>query len=227
MKKIILVISIFMNVISLAGEMEVNVDDFTKITAVGNFKVSLVKSTETKVQVINNDDKVTDEDIVIEVKATELILKIKNDTYKQRSIEFIVYYNEVFEIHAKRGVIVKADSEFKSDKIDLSVNTGGHIVVKVDCNTVDVTIKNGGTIRVAGTSENANYFISKGGNIAGFNLRVDNVKSEVLFGGEILLNVTKSLYAVVKSGGTIKYKGKPEKVDESVKIGGKIVKLDK
>lgn len=212
---------------AFSGEKTVKVNDFTSITATGNYKVTLIKSAESKVEIINNDEKVTDEQILAEVEGAELVLKIKNDTYKQRDIEFIVYYIEVFELHAKRGAMMTTSDVFEHKKIDLSVNSGGRIVINVKANTVGVTIKNGGTIRLSGTTENANYFISKGGNVAAFNLIATKVKAEVLFGGEILLNVTKSLFAVVKSGGTIKYKGKPTEVDESIKLGGKIVKLDK
>jgi len=226
-KTILSIFTLIMGLNTFAGEKTVKVNDFTSVTATGNYKVTLIKSSESKVEIINNDEKVTDEQILAEVEGAELVLKIKNDTYKQRDIEFRVYYKEVFELDAKRGAMITTTDVFEHEKIDLSVNSGGRIVINIKATTVDVTIKNGGTIRVSGTTENANYFISKGGNVAAFNLIASKVKSEVLFGGEILLNVTKSLFAVVKSGGTIKYKGKPSEVDESIKLGGKIVKLDK
>ena len=227
MKKLIALFTLLMSITAIAGEKIVTVSDFTSITAVGNYKVTLIKGTETKVEVINKDEKVTDDNIIVEVEGSELNLKIKNDTYKQRDIEFKVYYKEVFELNVKRGAMISSSALFDHKKIDLSVNSGGRIVVKVKANTVGVTIKNGGTIRVSGTTENANYYISKGGNIAAFDLIAATVKSEVLFGGETLLSVTKSLFAVVKSGGTIKYKGNPKDVSESIKLGGIIVKLDK
>jgi len=58
-------------------------------------------------------------------------------------------------------------------------------------------------------------------------LITQSANAEVLFGGEINSNVTKSIVAVVKSGGVIKYKGQPVSVSDEIISGGEIVKLDK
>lgn len=227
MKKLITILLLVLSVSSYAGEKEFKIADFTKITATGNFKVTLIKGTENKVKAINSDQNIDDDQLFAEVQGTELILKLIKDTYKVRKVEYIVYYKEVFELHAKRGAWFKSEELFTNKSLDLNVESGGGIKIKVDCNTVDVVIKNGGTVNISGKSENANFSINKGGNIAAYNLVTTNSNSKVMFGGEILVNVTKSLFAVVKSGGTIKYKGNPTEVSEEIKLGGKIVKLDK
>lgn len=227
MKNIITLLLLTFSISSYAGEKEFKVSDFTKITATGNFKVTLVKSTETKVKAINSDEKIEDDQLFAEVQGTELVLKLLKDTYKVRQVEYVVYYKEVFDLHAKRGAWFKSDEVFTNKNIGLIVESGGGVKMKVDCNTVNATIKNGGTINLSGTSENANFSINKGGNIAAYNLVTENSNSKVMFGGEILVKVTKKLFAVVKSGGTIKYKGGATDVTEEVKLGGKIIKLDK
>ena len=227
MKKYITILLLMFSVFSYAGEKEFEISDFTKITATGNFKITLVKGTETKVTAINRDENIEDDQLFAEVQGTELVLKLMKDTYKVRKVEYIVYYKEVFELHAKRGAWFKSDDVFTNKSIDLNVDSGGGINIKIACNTVDVVLKNGGTVNLSGTSENANFSINKGGNIAAYNLVSENSNSKVVFGGEILVKVTKKLFAVVKSGGTIKYKGGATDVTEEIKLAGNIIKLDK
>jgi len=227
MRTIILVFITLASFTGLATGKVVELDEFFNINAVGNYKVTLIKGDSHKVKIINNDEDVLDKNIVVENNGGELILKLKKDTYRERNIEFIVFYKELFSLKAKRGAYMVVKDELTSEAINVEVNSGAHIMIGVNSKSCDFSIRNGGTIDVKGSAESAKFYVSKGGNILGFNLISQSVNAEVLFGGEILLHVTKSLVAVVKSGGVIKYKGKPVNVSDEIKIGGQIIKLEK
>ena len=227
MKAIILVLITLMSFGSFATERVVELEKFFSVNAVGNYKVTLIKSDSYKVKIINNDENVLDKNIIIENSGGVLNLKLKKDTYVERKIEFIVYYKELFNLKAIRGAYIVVKEEVSSESIKIEVNSGAHIVIGVNSKSCDFSIRNGGTIDVKGITESAKCYVSKGGNILAFNLVTKSANAEVLFGGEILLHVTKSVVAVVKSGGVIKYKGKPDNVSDQIKIGGQIIKLEK
>jgi hypothetical protein len=226
MKLITLIVITLISFVGLSTEKIIELDKFFNVNVIGNFKVTLIKGESYKVKVINNDKDVLDENIVVESDGGELIIRLKKDTYIERSLEFIVYYNELFNIKAKRGGYVTGQDVLTSESINVEVASGGHVQLNINSKSANFSIKNGGTIDVKGHVEGTKCYISKGGNIIAPNLLAQSASAEVLFGGEIILNVTNSLVAVVKSGGVIKYKGKPDKVSEEIKIGGRIVKLD-
>jgi len=227
MKTISLVLITLISFTGLTMEKIIKLDNFFSVSAVGNYKVKLIKGDSHKVKIINNDEGVLDENIVVENNGGELILKLKKDTYRERNIEFIVFYKELFSLKAKRGAYIVVKDEVTSEAINVEVNSGAHIVIGVNAKSCDFSIRNGGTIEVKGSAESVKFYVSKGGSILGFNLVSQLVNAEVLFGGEILLHVTKSIVAVVKSGGVIKYKGNPVNVSDEIKIGGQIIKLEK
>jgi len=227
MKTISLILITLTSFTGLSMEKVIELDNFFSISAVGNYKVTLIKGDSHKVKIINNDEDVLDKNIVVENNGGELILKLKKDTYRERNIEFIVFYKEVFSLKAKRGAYIVVKDELTSESINVEVNSGAHIMLGINSKSSNLSIRNGGTIDVKGSTESAKFYVSKGGNILGFNLVSQSANAEVLFGGEILLHVTKSLVAVVKSGGIIKYKGKPVNVSDEIKIGGQIIKLEK
>jgi hypothetical protein len=224
MKTIFIFLLLSVSVIGFSGEKSFEIDNFTSLVAQGNFKVILIKSTENKVVAVNDDANVTDDKISVEVEGTELVLKINNDSYKSREIVFTVYYTDLFNINAKRGAWVKSNDIFTHSNIQIEVDTGSRITLKTDCNTINAKISNGGTIELSGKAINSNLTVSKGGNLKAFDLLSENSKAKVTFGGEIIVNATNTLFAVVKSGGTIKYKGEPKELTEEIKLGGKIIK---
>ena len=227
MKIILLIVIALISFAGLSTEKVIELDEFFNLNVVGNFKVTLIKGNSHKVKVINNDESVLDENIVVENNGSELIIKLKKDIYKEREIVFIVYYKELFSIKAKRGAYVGAEEKLPSESITVEVASGGHVQLSVDSKSANFSIRNGGTIDVKGNVESTKFYVSKGGNIAASKLVAQSANAEILFGGEIVLNVTISIVAVVKSGGAIKYKGKPKNVSEEIKLGGRIVKLDK
>ena len=225
MKTLLTLILLVSTTLLFAGNKTIKVSDFNSIVAIGNYKVTLIKSDKNSVEFINKDDKVTDEKINVIVEGAQLTLKIKNDTYVQRDIEFKVYYKEIIEITSKKGALINGKDVFTGTKVELLVNMGGRIDIMLDCQNIEATVKNGGTVKISGKTNNAEYFISKGGSIVAFDLYASVVRSEVLFGGEITLYAKKTLDALVKSGGTIKFKGNPSEVSQDVKLGGNIINL--
>jgi len=226
MKILITIFLLSISFFSVSQNTKRKLDNFTKIVAIGNFRVFIEQAEKPSVMILNKENNLKDSDIITEVQGTELVIRLKNDTYSTRNIDITVYTSEVFEITAKRGVTVDVKYEMTASKIDFNVNTGSSIYGTVNCKVLGLSIKNGGTIRLSGKANDATYYISKGGSIVAFNLVVEQLKTEVLFGGDANINVTNSLYAVVKGGGTIKYKGNPKKIKQNIKLGGKIKKID-
>ncbi len=211
---------------SIAGEKEFKVEDFSKIDITGNFQVILIKSDENKVTAVNNDTSVDDEQLDVSVKAGVLKIGLKKDTFKERNITYTVYFKSIVDISAKKGCLVKSEDTIEADHLYLSCGNGGKIHLSIKTTTVDGSIRSGGSIKLSGTTENANFSIATGGNIAASNLTAKNVNATVTMGGEIITTVTDKLFATVKSGGDIKYKGTPKEVVDEVKLGGTIKKID-
>lgn len=200
-------------------------DTYNKTTVTGNYKVTFIESTENKVVINNTDSDLEDEKIIVEVKGGELFIYIKNDLYSKKSLEMTVYYSQkLIEVNAKRGAYLQFESQINNDII-LNVDTGGDIYVKLNADNVTATIKNGGTINVSGKAKVSDFTVSKGGDLVARDLESEVCQANVSLGGYIYVFVTKSLSAVVKGGGNIKYRGNPEKVTEQVKLGGNIDKV--
>ena len=107
----------------------------------------------------------------------------------------------------------------------LFVNAGGKIDAKINTNNLSAKVSSGGSIHVDGKVEHLVADVNAGGIIGASFLLVETCDATVQMGGEIILNIKQGLNATVKAGGVISYKGNPEELSKSIKLGGTIEKL--
>ncbi|MBI3136800.1 MAG: DUF2807 domain-containing protein [Bacteroidetes bacterium] len=208
-----------------AGEIEKTVDPFTTVVVTGNYRISMVESTEEKVTVSNDDVNITDDKILITVEGGTLDIKIKGDTYKERDMDVTIYYKKVSHIEAKRGARVTLANTLKGDVIVFNCSMGGQVKGNIEAGTAKLKIANDGLINVTGTATLAEMEVSTGGTLAAGQLITESASAKVTAGGSITVNATKKLVATVTTGGTISYKGNPAEFEQSIKLGGEIIKL--
>ena len=208
-----------------AGDFEVKLDDFTKVDARGNFKVTLKQGDHCAAHVINNDEKVEDEKIVLEVKGGVLEIKIKGDTFFERDLEIVITYKKLYGIHSTNGTWLIAEDVLEGQEISLSCNKGGKIKADVKAENLECKISGGGSIKVSGTAELANYEISGGGALAASFLEAKSLGVTVKAGGEVICYATEKLDIQITSGGSVSYKGDPKEFTQNTTLGGKIEKI--
>lgn len=226
MKKNLLFIYLFVAFVPslIAGEIEKVVDPFTTVSVTGNYKVTMIESTEEKVQISNNDENITDDKILITVEGGTLDIKIKGDTYKERMMDVTIYYKKVLQIDARRGARVTVNNLLKGDVIIFNCSTGGQVKAQIEAGTAKLKISNDGLINVTGTATVAEMEVSTGGTLVATQLTTETSSAKVTAGGSIKVFATIKVTLSVTSGGTITYYGNPTTVEESIKLGGTIEK---
>ncbi len=226
MKKNLLLTTLFAAFVSLvnAGEINKAVDPFTTVVVTGNYKVTMIESTEEKVVVVNTDENITDDKILITVEGGTLDIKIKGDTYKERLMDVTIYYKKVNQIDARRGARVTVSNLMKGDVITFNCSTGGQVKAQIEAGTAKLKIANDGLINVTGTATIAEMEVSTGGTLVATQLITESASAKVSAGGSIKVYASKKVTVTVFSGGSITYYGNPATVEESIKVGGTIEK---
>lgn len=227
MKKNLLLTALFAAFVSLANAGEINkaVDPFTTVVVTGNYKVTMIESTEEKVVIVNTDENVTDDKILITVEGGTLDIRIKGDTYvKERMMDVTIYYKKVNQIDASRGARVTVNNLMKGDVITFDCASGGQVKAQIEAGTAKFKISKDGLINVTGSATVAEMEVSAGGTIVATQMTTESASAKVTTGGSIKVYASKKVTLTVFSGGTITYYGNPATVEESVKVGGTIEK---
>lgn len=218
---------VLLSTASFAGEFEKDLEHFTSITVAGNFEVYLKKGDKPHAKVVNNEKELLDEKIEFVQKGTDLKVTVKGNNLKKMDLKIYITYTKLFELVARSGGWIQADSPLDGDQIELSCGTDGVIKAILACDNVKASISVGGTIRLSGTASYADYKVSTGGFISAVDVVAKSVIGKVSTGGDISCHGVEKMDLKVNTGGTIKYKydGEDSNYTEKIVISGTIKKF--
>ncbi len=202
-----------------------NLPEFTSISTGGSVQVELVKGSSPKAEyTIIKGNK---EDLFIEVKNDELVVKIKSKNSmwnrSETKAKVTVYYNGTLKaIDCAAGSSLNADNEISTASMDIEVSSGANCNVKLKAEDVNVSASSGAKVSINGTGNTAVYDASSGSKIEAGNFISSIADADVSSGASISLHATKKLKADASSGGSIKYKGNPESTNIDSGMSGSI-----
>ena len=195
-----------------------NVGEFSSLKVYNKINVTLIPSTESRVETESNNP-----DIETINKNGEL--KIKMSPAKillgdQVSVK--VYYERLNDIQASQGSSISSGDDVETGMLSLTSNEGSKIDLNIDTSKLNIKTNSGGEIKLSGTADNLDVVANSGGRYFGKNVESQNVTVTANAGGIAEVNVSESVNATTRAGGIIDIYGDP--ADRKVKnvIGGKI-----
>lgn len=207
----------------LMGQTKV-LENFNSISCSGNVQVELVRGNTPKAdyKILKGNE----EDLVLQVKNSELIVKTKsNVSFWNRSnakAKVTVYYQNLVSIDCSSGATLEAKNEILTSTMDIETSSGSSCSVKLNTNHLEVSASSGSSLTMFGSCTTIDVDGSSGASIDASNLKAAYGEADASSGASISVNVFKKLTADAGSGGSIKYKGKPENVNFDSGVSGSI-----
>ncbi len=214
----------FLCVYTFVTAQSKNLSEFTSISTSGSVQVELVKGNSPKAEyTIIKGNK---EDLFIDVKNDELIVKIKSKNSmwnrSETKAKVTVYYTTLNGIDCAAGSSLSTDNEISTSGMDIEVSSGANCNIILKAEVVNVSASSGAKVSINGTGNTAIYDASSGSKIDAGNFISSSADADVSSGASISLHATKKLTADASSGGSIKYKGKPESTNIDSGMSGSI-----
>ena len=195
------------------------VGSFDKVKATKGINVTLIEGTKEKVQVdiVNGSPN----DVVTQLKNKGLTVKMKTKIYKDVAVQVYVTYVDLREVDAGSGATVDAENTIVTDKLHLDAGTDANIKLEIDVNALEADVS-AGKIELSGKVKSQLVKANTGGKYLAYDLESEETIAKANTAGKVEVTVTKSLQGTASNGGTISYKGNPEKVIKKVSMGGKV-----
>lgn len=220
MKHLVTSLVFLMSIITLAqNTIEKTVGEFNELKVYDLIEVELIKSSENKV-IITGQNK---EDVLVNNKNG--ILKIKmnlEEIFDGKQTKVTLYYMNIDIIDANEGVNIHSKDAIKQFEIDLKAQEGAKIDVNIDVNYANIKSVTGGYIKTIGHVKNQNVVLLTGGVYKGELLNAENTEVDIKAAGEAHINTSKQVDIKIKAGGDVFIYGKPESVNESRVLGGRV-----
>ena len=209
---------------SLAAQESRDLSPFDVVKVATGVKVTLVQGSnpQARVEVENCGS----DEVITEVRGDKLIVKFTDqkgwNKHKNRKAHVTVTYQNLSGIGVSSGGMIKSENSIKSDDLTLDGSSGGQIDVAVSSSSANVDISSGSVIKLTGESKRLNVDVSSGGVFNGYEFKTSTAIADASSGGVAKIMVMDDLRADASSGGSVNYKGNPEKVDLDKSISGSI-----
>ena len=210
---------------SVFAEETRNLPDFDEVSAATGVKVILVKSSQTKAKIeVENCDP---EDVITEVRGSKLVVKFDDKiswtrSNRNRKATVTVYYKAVNAVGVSSGAMIHSDEVIETGNLELDGSSGGIMEFEVNSAALNVDISSGGIIKINGKTESLDIDVSSGGVFKAYDLRSESATADASSGGVASFSVSKTLNADASSGGSIRYRGNPDKVRSNSSSSGSI-----
>jgi len=192
-----------------------NFGDFSSVKAYDRINVTLVKSSENKVEIKGDDVEIVN-------KNGELKIRMIPTKIMQGDKVFVtVYYEEIDEIQASQGSKISSE-DLQSKKLSITCNEGSVLNLYVETHLLNVKANSGGVINISGTAETQDILVNSGASFNGEDLKSENTSVTANAGGNAEVYASKTINATTRAGGNIEVYGAPKNRNTKNVIGGRI-----
>ncbi|AYN69099.1 DUF2807 domain-containing protein [Euzebyella marina] len=200
-------------------------EKFTQLKAYDRIVVTLVKGSENKL-VITGDDK---DEVEISNKNGLLKIKMEFDNFMDGDeAKATLYHTEDLTlIDANENAKINSeDVVTASERVEIKVQEGGKIDLKIELQDLYTKSISGGEITLTGSSKLQEVMVNTGGKIYNKQLNTQQTTVVVNAGGRADVNASEKVDAKVRAGGSIYIYGNPKEIDKDKVFGGKIEVVD-
>lgn len=226
MKNIFLVLVLSMLIIPGFAQQRESRDlrSFHEISVGEAIHVNLIHGSSEKAEIIANG--IDLEDVITDVSGDRLRIHLEGNHYRNIDVQINLTYRELEEIGISSAARVVAEDPVTTESLEIDVSSAGGGIMKLDAGNVEIDISSAGNLELSGKADRIEVEISSAGDLDAYDMECGEADVSVSSGGSAHVNIINRIEAKASSGGTIRYKGNPEKVYVNSNSGGSIKKRD-
>lgn len=162
--------------------------------------------------------------VITEISGSYLRVHMKDGRYRTVDAKVYVTYVKLDKLSASSAGSIYSDGTIKSNDMEISASSAGSVEVILEVSSADISASSAGDVELKGKAGKISLNSSSAGEIDAYDLEAEQVEAEASTAGEVKVNVTQNLIAHASSGGSIRYRGNPDKSITNSSSGGSVRK---
>jgi hypothetical protein len=222
MKKIILTLSGLLLILTVSAQSRDTRDlrSFSEVSISEAIKVELVKGSSEKAEIeVSGTDA---ENVLTEVSGDRLKIHMASGNWKNVNAFVKLTYRNLEEIDVSSAASVSTESTISSERMEMGVSSAGKADLIFKVGQMEVDVSSAGNFKAEGDVDEIEVDVSSAGSMSAYDLECKSADLSASSAGSIKITVTDQINARASSGGSIRYKGKPEKERVSNSSGGSV-----
>ncbi|MCW5910667.1 MAG: DUF2807 domain-containing protein [Cyclobacteriaceae bacterium] len=162
--------------------------------------------------------------VLTEVSGSYLRIHMRDGRYKNRNVKVYVTYVTLSKIHASSAANIFSEGTIKAGSLDISTSSAASVEISIDAGSVTAEASSAGDVMLEGKAKSLDVDVSTAGEVDAYALESETVRASASSAGSAKISVSKELVARASSGGSIRYRGSPEKTNTNSSSGGSVKK---
>lgn len=195
-------------------------EKFTTISVSEAIDVNLIKgsSYSAKITARNIDLK----DILTDVSEGNLKVHLAGNNHNNVNVSIDVTFISLEGIYANSAAEVKSSSVIEASSLRIKASSAADIDLEVKVGALKVSASSAADVILSGTADSQEVDISSASDYKAFDLKSKTADVSASSAADARVYASESLDASASSGGSVKYKGNPDKLREHSSSGGDV-----
>ena len=208
---------------SLAQETQTrSVSSFTGVKVAEGIDVYLKKGDKESVRVEVYGTKV--DNVITEVSGSYLKIHMREDNRGNVNVKVYVTYVKIDKLSASSAGSIYSEGTIDANSMEISSSSAANVEIAINAGEVEISSSSAGEVEVKGKAKSLRVDASSAGEIDAYDLESQKVNAQASSAGSIKINATVELDAHASSGGSIRYRGNPDKSNTNSSSGGSVKK---
>jgi hypothetical protein len=162
------------------------------------------------------------EDVLTNVSGGRLKVELKGSHHGNIDVEIRLTYVTIDAISVSSAADVATEGPIKAASLDISVSSAGDADLDIIAEEIEVEVSSAGDLTLTGVIGSQRSSVSSAGDFDAYDLKCDDAYVRASSAGSARVSANKKIDAKASSGGSIRYKGNPDKVYVSSSSGGDV-----
>jgi hypothetical protein len=161
-----------------------------------------------------------------EVQGTTLVVETKKPVNHITVMKVYITVKDLKRIDVSGAVDIVTDGRITVP--ELSIDASGASDSKLEIGVQKLVLGSSGAskMKFSGFATRVNMDLSGASDIFGYDLLAEEYDIDISGAGNAQINVSKKIHAEISGAGSVKYKGSPAEIDQSVSGAGSIKKVE-
>jgi hypothetical protein len=162
--------------------------------------------------------------VITEISGSYLKVHMRDGNHRNVNAKVYVTYVSVQKLYASSAGSIYSSETLKGNDMEINASSAGTIEVLVDAGRLEASASSAGDIEIQGKARNVLMDASSAGEVDAYDLQAMDAEVEASSGGAVKLSVSNGIDARASSGGSIRYRGNPDKSNTTSSSGGSVKK---
>lgn len=163
-------------------------------------------------------------EVLTEVSGGRLKIHLEQGRHRNHQVKVYVTYVELTSLSASSASGIFSEGTIKGDELSIRASSAADIEVDVDVNQLEASASSSGDLELSGKAKRLEIDVSSAGGADAYDLEAAIVRVRASSAGGVKVTATDEIDARASSGGSIRYRGNPNRSNTDSSSGGSVRK---